>query len=319
MGIPLSQPASFRIIGSMKSILPRCLFAAWLATPALCAEPPPTAEDLAGKRVVFLGDSITQAGGYVSFVSYFLEKRHPGKSFDILGLGLSSETLSCLSEDGHAGGRFPRPCLSERLGRVLEKAKPEVVFACYGMNDGIYLPLDEKRFAAFRDGVGKLIADCKAAGVEDIFLITPPIHDSPSPEKEPGYDAVLVAYSAWEMSLEKDGVHVIDLHTAMRKARDARTEVFSKDRVHPGEEGHLLMAEVILGGLGMKAPFGTLAEIKADPLFNEVAALRKHRSEGWMRHTGYTREKVVAPQPLGDTEEKAAEIRRRIDALRAGG
>ena len=95
---------------------------------------------LAGKRVVFLGDSITQAGGYVAFTTYYLEKLHPKKDFDVLGLGLASETLSGLSEDGHAGGKFPRPCLFERLGRVLEKAKPEVVFACYGMNDGIYLP-----------------------------------------------------------------------------------------------------------------------------------------------------------------------------------
>ena len=107
------------------------------------------AESLAGRRVAFLGDSNTQAGGYVNFTTYYLEKLHPKKDFDIIGLGLASETLSGLSEDGHAGGKFPRPCLFERLGRVLEKAKPEVVVACYGMNDGIYVPLnmtDSRRF-----------------------------------------------------------------------------------------------------------------------------------------------------------------------------
>jgi lysophospholipase L1-like esterase len=103
-------------------------------------------DTLAGKRMVVLGDSNTQAGGYVSFMSYYLNKLHIEKSFDVIGLGLASETLSGLSEDGHAGGKFPRPCLFERLGRVLEKAKPEVVFACYGINDGIYLPLDKDRF-----------------------------------------------------------------------------------------------------------------------------------------------------------------------------
>jgi lysophospholipase L1-like esterase len=118
-------------------------------------------DTLAGKRVVVLGDSNTQAGGYVSFMSYYLDKLYPNKSFDIIGLGLASETLSGLSEDGHAGGKFPRPCLFERLGRVLEKAKPEVVFACYGINDGIYQPLDKDRFAAFQKGVTKLIDQCK--------------------------------------------------------------------------------------------------------------------------------------------------------------
>src|SRR5262249_29792735 len=72
-------------------------------------------DSLAGKRVVFLGDSNTQAGGYVAFTTYYLEKLYPKKDFDVLGLGLASETLSGLSEDGHAGGKFPRPCLFERL------------------------------------------------------------------------------------------------------------------------------------------------------------------------------------------------------------
>jgi len=116
---------------------------------------------VAGKRVVFLGDSITQSGGYVTLVTYYLEKLHPQKDFDILGLGLASETLSGLSEDGHAGGKFSRPCLFERLGRLLEKARPDVVFACYGINDGIYQPLDADRFAAFKKGVTKLIEQCK--------------------------------------------------------------------------------------------------------------------------------------------------------------
>src|SRR5205823_1700362 len=131
----------------------------------------------AGKRVVFLGDSNTQAGGYVAFTAYYLEKLHPKKDFDILSLGLASETLSGLSEDGHAGGKFPRPCLFERLSRLLDKVKPEVVFACYGMNDGIYLPLDKDRFAAFQKGVTKLIEQCKKAGAKQIFVITPPIYD----------------------------------------------------------------------------------------------------------------------------------------------
>src|SRR5262249_58388263 len=96
-------------------------------SPALAA--PLAAQDtesLAGKRVVFLGDSITQSGGYVAFTTWYLEKLYPMKDFDIIGLGLASETLSGLSEDGHAGCKFPRPCLFERLGRLPEKARPGI-------------------------------------------------------------------------------------------------------------------------------------------------------------------------------------------------
>jgi hypothetical protein len=85
-------------------------------------------ESIAGKRTLFLGDSITQAGTYVSFTSYYLQRLHPEKDFDIYPLGLGSETVSGLSEEGHAGGRFPRPSLFERLERVLAKVKPEDCF-----------------------------------------------------------------------------------------------------------------------------------------------------------------------------------------------
>jgi lysophospholipase L1-like esterase len=223
------------------------------------------ADALAGRRVAFLGDSITQAGGYVAFTTYYLERLHPDRDFDVLGLGLASETLSGLSEEGHAGGKFPRPCLFERLGRLLEKARPEVVFACYGMNDGIYLPLDKDRFAAFQKGVTRLIEQCKAAGAKQVYLITPPIYDFAPKAGEFNYDAVLAEYAKWETGLKVPGVTVIDLHTAMRAARDRRDQPFSPDKVHPGDDGHLLMAQTILTALGVKPPDETVAAVKADP------------------------------------------------------
>ena len=271
---------------------------------------------LAGKRVVFLGDSITQSGGYVALTTYYLETLHPQKDVDVLSLGLASETLSGLSEEGHAGGKFPRPCLFERLGRLLEKVKSDVVFACYGMNDGIYQPLDKDRFAAFQKGVTKLIEQCKEAGVKQIFLVTPPIYDFTPKAGELDYDALLTEYAKWQTALKVDGVAVIDLHTAMRKARGARTTPFSGDKVHPGEDGHLLMAKTILTALGVKAPDETIATIKADPLFKLVEQKRGMRSAAWMKHVGYTREKSVKPEPLGTAEADAAKVQEKIDALR---
>lgn len=91
---------------------------------------------------------------------------HPGESAlrgtpqfadaEIVNFGLGSETVSGLSEPGHASGQFPRPCLHERLGRILEAYKPTLVLACYGMNDGIYQPLDSARTKAYQDGCLKL-------------------------------------------------------------------------------------------------------------------------------------------------------------------
>lgn len=273
-------------------------------------------ESLAGKRIIFLGDSITQGGTYVGMTSYYLQRLHPEKSFDVYSLGLSSETVSGLSEKGHAGGRFPRPCVFERLGRVLEKVKPQVVFACYGINCGICQPLDEKRFGAYKDGIKRLISDCRKAGVQQVYLVTPPIFDTVTKEGEFNYDTVMTAYAKWEMSIKEEGVKVIDLHTAMRKARDARDKPFSRDRVHPGPEGHLFMARTILEGLGMNMPAEEIGTVTKDPLFQKVESLRKFRSQKWMNHIGYTRAKKVEPGDLGDTETQVSARQQEIDALR---
>ena len=97
------------------------------------------------------------------------------------------------------------------------------------MNDGIYLPQNKDRFVAFQKGVTKLIEQCKESGVKEIVLVTPPIYDMLPKEDEFNYDTVLTEYTKWQVSLKAPGVHVIDLHTAMRKARDARTAAYSGD------------------------------------------------------------------------------------------
>jgi lysophospholipase L1-like esterase len=280
------------------------------------SSPADPVDSLVGKKTAFLGDSITQAGTYIGFTSYYLQKLHPSTDFDFYSLGLASETLSGLSEKGHAGGRFPRPHLFERLGRLLEIGEPEVVFACYGINCGIYQPLDDERFAAFKSGVNRLISDCRAAGVEEIFLVTPPIYDLQTKDGEFNYDEVMTAYAAWQTSIEEDGVTVIDLHTAMREARDERTKPFSGDRIHPGPEGHLFMARTILAALGVEVPVEQVATVQKDPLFQKIERRRKDRGKQWMNHIGYTRSKRVEPQPLGTTEEEAAQRQLEIDRLR---
>src|SRR5687768_12463952 len=185
------------------------------------------------QRIVFLGDSITYAGHYVDQFEAFLVTRYPEREFEVLDLGLPSETVSGLSEPGHAGGKFPRPGLHERLDRVLAKTKPDLIIACYGMNDGIYAPFSEERFAKFRDGIEKLRAKATAAGAKVVHL-TPPVFDSqpikaktdPS-GKDPAvmftdYDEVLTHYSEWLLSKRSEGWRVVDIHRVMRSILDAR-------------------------------------------------------------------------------------------------
>ncbi|MFN7805793.1 MAG: hypothetical protein ACK5TO_17375, partial [Planctomycetaceae bacterium] len=74
------------------------------------------------RRILFLGDSITAAGPAVAnFDAWLLTQKRP-RIPEVINAGLPSETVSGLSEEGHAGGQFPRPDLAERLERVLKVA-----------------------------------------------------------------------------------------------------------------------------------------------------------------------------------------------------
>ena len=183
------------------------------------------------KRVLFLGDSITYAGHYTELFDAFIFTQFPGAHIEVIDCGLPSETCSGLSEAGHAGGKFPRPDVHERLDRVLATVKPDLVFACYGMNCGIYLPLDDARFAAYQAGRRKLHEKVEKAGAKIIHL-TPPVFD-PLPiaahtksadavkdgEFFEGYNGVLDRYSAWLLEQGKaEGWRVIDTHSAMAAA-----------------------------------------------------------------------------------------------------
>ncbi len=288
---------------------PRCPLAlvliAWAAgLPLLGALDQPAAPALLDRRVLVLGDSITQAGTYVSMALHALLRAYPTHRVDIVSIGLSSETTSGLTERIHPG---PRPCVLTRLGRALDGVKPALVVACYGMNDGIYLPLAPAREEAFHAGILSLVRQCRAAGAE-VILLTPPVFD-PLPhgsnlsqdDSGPGYtipyaryDEVLAAYAAWEVGLHLDGVTVIDLHRAMgdylaERRRTSPGFILSGDSIHPTELGHLLMARTLLGGMGVALPGGDLdaelARVHADPLFPLAVKLRELRSGPWLAYS----------------------------------
>ena len=222
---------------------------------------PPLSSVLTAKRVVFLGDSITYDGKYIAYLEACLATRYPKQRFEFLNLGLPSETCSGLSEDGHAGGKFSRPDLHERLPRVLDKARPDLIVACYGMNCGIYLPFDEQRFAKYQDGIRRLRTAAQAAGAQVIHL-TPPTFDRTRGGGSHDYNEVLDRYSEWLVSQRADGWMVIDIHGEMNRHLAERRRwnpkfVLAGDGVHAGPTGHWLMASTLAENFGGPISIGT--------------------------------------------------------------
>jgi len=284
-----------------------------------------------GKRVVFLGDSITHAGGYVAVLEAGLRLKDPQANIEFLNLGLPSETVSGLSEPGHAGGAFPRPDLHEHLTRILTQTKPDLVIACYGMNDGIYYPLGEDRFEKFKDGMERLHVAVEKSGARIIHL-TPasfdalPIKDRLLPAgrdeyRQPyeGYDDVLTEYSKWLLSKQKQGWIVLDVHDAMKsavlKGRESNpTFTFAGDGVHPNMEGQWIVAEPLAAYWQIDLSSVQKSD-KGKALLELVSKKQTIQKLAWLTETKHVRPGIPAGVPMEQAVQQVADLNLQIQAL----
>lgn len=283
------------------------------------------------KKVLFLGNSITYSGEYVTDVeSYFLLK-HPAEKYEFINLGLPSETVSGLTEPGHAGGKFPRPDLHERLDRILAAVKPDVVFACYGMNDGIYMPLNETRFNAYKDGMNWLYNKLKPAGVKKIVFLTPPVFDDAKEGIKGTYSKVLDEYANWLLAQRKQqGWEVADVHFAMRNFLEQKRKTnasfkLANDGVHPGKLGHWLMAKTVLNYLGEKIADTTTSLLsatgnsaKSKEVFSLVDYRQKFMKDAWLKQTGFIRPDMPVGLALEDAKNYYQLVNARLQKTLSG-
>ncbi len=281
-------------------------------------------------RIVFLGDSITQHGDYVTDFDCWLVSR--GINIEVLNLGLASETASDLTEGENAGHKkahgFGRPFLSERMDRVISATKPDLIIACFGMNDGGDLPTDEtgtKRYAA---AMINLHDAALKAGVKRVVLCTPPPHDAKGDATHRTHDENLTRYSEWLMLKKSDGWDVVDIHGPMRRAIDAGrgkdpSFALANDGVHPGREGHWMMASAIVTQF-IAADLDGIASaehlFKADGKeIRDLVRLRMTKLfSAWMRQIGHTRPGVPGGpgskpgQSVTEANTEAAQLTKQI-------
>ncbi len=269
------------------------------------------------KRILFLGNSITYAGQYVSYIEAYIKLNTKSDEVEFMNLGLPSETVSGLSEPNHADGKFPRPDLHERLKRVLTKTKPDLVFACYGMNDGIYLPFDSARFQKYQHGIRWLHDTITAMGIPIIFF-TPPVYDE---RKGQDYSLVLDKYSEWLLSTRNsENWQVIDIHFPMkqylkeRRAADSSFQ-YASDGVHPDATGHWIMARAVLTGLGFTDATSYDKAAEAIAQFKnakQVAELIEKRQaimkDAWLNYTGHKRPMMPTGIPLKKAKHQYRDI-----------
>jgi hypothetical protein len=201
------------------------------------------------------------------------------------------------------------------------------------MNDGIYFPLAEERFARFRDGITRLRAKVAATGAS-LVLVTPPVFDPEPirartlaagldayPKPYAGYNDVLDRYAAWLLAQRASGWEVIDAHglmnTALANLRRAEPGfAFAKDGVHPNALGHAVIARAILTAWNLRPDDGELlAHLATEPtaeLLTLIQTRRKLLSDAWLTATGHQRPGLAAGLPLAEATAQAAMLDARI-------
>lgn len=232
----------------MKRLL---LTTALLAVSALqvlaAARPPALLKNV--RRIVTLGDSITQGGGrpggYVWQMDQYLQVLYPDRRIEIVNAGISGHKSSDML------GRFTRD--------VLDK-KPDLVTISVGINDVWHgftkehpagyghrrVPLEE-----YRRNVDLMLQQARSAGVKVVLFTTTIFEDNPNSIRNlriAGYNDALRDLA------RKYGATLADQNAAFTSASQANRASGAKlttDQVHLAPAGNTLMAWTALRAMGV--------------------------------------------------------------------
>lgn len=237
-----------------------------------------------GERVAFFGDSITHGGLYHLYLQLFWSTRHPGSDVRVLNCGRSGGTAAT------GLSRFDSDLLA---------MKPDRVFVMFGMNDvgrGQYAtePPDEKlkaaraaSISAYEANQRKIVERLAAHGIKTV-LMTPTPYDQYSETlkkeyvscNEPGLAscAEIVRSIAAERNLG-----LVELHEPLTKVfKECRDRPLCRDRVHPGPEGHMLIAAHILDAMSVN-PFVARVAVDAKSCKVFLPADKNHKDASGKR------------------------------------
>lgn len=220
-----------------------------------------------GARIAVVGDSITEQKMYSRYIELYLMACLPELKASVMQFGWGGE---------RAIG------FANRMQNDLMPFKPTVVTTCYGMNDGGYGAFSDNIGKAYENPMRDIVTRLKAAGVT-VVVGSPGAVDTKyfvrgnNPEAAPVYNDNLNQLRGIAEKIAKEqGMPFADVHTpmveAMAKAKAALGADFpvcGTDGVHPGANGHFLMAYAFLKAMGFD---GNLGSITVDMKGNATAA-----------------------------------------------
>lgn len=246
-----------------------------------------------GDRIVFLGDSITQAGagpgGYVTLVREELSAKHKDLGIEVIGAGISGNKV---------------PDLEKRLDQDVLEKKPSIVVIYIGINDVWHSQNGKGTSAeAFEKGLKSLIERISKAGARTILCTATVIGEKTDGSNK--LDKMLDEYCDISRKVAKDtGTQLIDLRTACLahlKANNKENKskgILTSDEVHLSGDGNKFIAAQMVQGLtGAASPGGA----NKGKLLRHVVCF-KFKAD-------------VTKEQIKEVEEAFAQLPKKIDAI----
>jgi len=191
------------------------------------------------KKVVFFGDSITQAavekGGYIDVLQNMITEKGAADKFELNGAGISGNKIYDLYL---------------RIEKDVLDKKPDVVVIWVGVNDVWHKSssgtgTDFDKFGRFYDAVVKKIQQ----GGAKVIVVTPAAIGEKN-DYSNSQDGDLNGYSSWLRKYVKDnGLGLVDLRTIFHEYSLAHNPdnlskgILTSDGVHLNPKGNALVAE----------------------------------------------------------------------------
>jgi isoamyl acetate esterase len=198
------------------------------------------------KRIVFLGDSITQAGagpgGYISLMRESLAGAGLAGEFELIGAGISGNKV---------------PDLQKRLEKDVLAKDPDLVFIYIGINDVWHWTHPNTKAkggtskANFEAGLKDVIARIQGQGAK-VVVCTPSVIGEKGDGSNPN-DKMLDEYAELSRKVAREqGLQVCDLRKAFVTYLQAQNKdqaskgVFTTDEVHLNAAGNAFVALQLL-------------------------------------------------------------------------
>ncbi len=245
---------------------------------ALFAQAQPVQPFKDGDRAVFLGNSITDGGHYHSYIWLYYMTRFPDMDLRVINAGIGGDT---------AGDMY------KRLDTDVFSKRPTVLTVTFGMNDTGYVEYSgddakafgEKRYQECFDNYKLLEKRFQGLSDTRIVMMGGSPYDETAQIERPafkGKNAVMQRVVEFQKeSAEENGWEFLDLNapmTAVSQREQEKNPAFAlcgSDRIHPDNDGHMVMAYFYLKAQGFTGR--EVADVEIDAA--KAKALRSVNAE----------------------------------------